>query len=116
MSSEPTLFDPYDLPHARTSDPEASHDAAAQLSTAKTHCAALLRVYAAAAGPITDEIACARAGLTNGGWKRCSDLRNLGHTAWVLDHQGKVVRERNSQNRLVGTCRLTDTGWAAVNA
>lgn len=110
MSDEPTLFD--DIPHARDTDPLASHDAARQLSSARSQCRQLLRVYGEGQG--TDEWACLRAGLHEG-WKRCSDLRALGLIEWVRNEHGVIQRELASTGRMVGVSRITDAGRAELN-
>ena len=63
------------LGHARTTDPETSHKAAAKNAPRRTSQAIrILRAYLD--GPQTDEQASTIAGIP-GGWKRCSDLRRL---------------------------------------
>lgn len=64
---------------ARRTDPWTSHAAAtASRPTAQTHRDALMRVYESHPDGLTDEEAAQKAGITAGGWKRCSELRALG--------------------------------------
>jgi len=63
---------------ARTSDPETSRKAAASLDT-RNHLGVLSAAYEAAGEHgLTDEEAATATGLA-AAWKRCSDLRRLGH-------------------------------------
>ena len=63
---------------ARRTDPWTSHEAGrASRQTAQTQRETLLRVYELHPDGLTDEEAAALAGVTNGGWKRCSELRSL---------------------------------------
>lgn len=63
---------------ARDSDPITSHKGSDHIAPKRgTLRALLLDVYRAYPDGLTDEEACDRAGIT-GGWKRCSELRNLG--------------------------------------
>lgn len=69
-----------DLPLFRSSDPSTSRKAAEQVAVrAGTQMARLLAQYAMASIGLTDDQAGQRAGLTNGYWKRCADLRRLGY-------------------------------------
>lgn len=63
---------------ARDSDPITSHEGSDHIAPKRgTLRATLLDVYRAYPDGLTDEEACERAGIENG-WKRCSELRNLG--------------------------------------
>jgi len=97
------MNDPLD-PLARNTDPDTSHTAADALTTRADHCRRLLAIYARG-GEWTDENACAAAGLVDGGWKRCSDLRRFG---WIA-RTGTAI---SSANRPVMTCAITTTGFA----
>jgi hypothetical protein len=79
LAGQTTIYDA--LPHARTSDPETSHAAAASLSDKHTMLRTLLLTFAAHHS-LTAEQACALAGYSpaDGAWKRVSDLTRLG---WV---------------------------------
>lgn len=76
------LFTPNPYAHesavARDSDPITSHHGADHIAPKRgTLRALLLDVYRAYPDGLTDEEACERAGIPDG-WKRCSELRNLG--------------------------------------
>lgn len=102
--------------HARTSDPEASHDAARLLTTGASHCLALLRHFGAVADA-TDEEAGFAADLDRDGWgKRGADLRRLGLVEWVRDDQGAIVRRLAVSGRKIGVSRITDAGRAELRA
>ena len=86
---------------ARTTDPATSMQAAAQLRLGD-RLEILASVYrAAGAIGLTDEEACEQAGLLDGGWKRCSDLRRLGR----IEPTGQTRIASSGRARIV--CRIT---------
>jgi hypothetical protein len=88
---------------ARDSDPVSSHRGADHIaSKAKTQRATLLAVYRAYPEGLTDEEASSLAGI-EGGWKRCSELRNLG----LIAVSGK---RQASSGVEVRVCSLTEVG------
>lgn len=90
-------------PAARTSDPETSKKAEAQVRPRRgSQAMRLLQVYAEL-GPLTDEVATQKAGLVNG-WKRCSDLRNAGY----IKPTGQL--STSSMGAQVQVCAITDLG------
>lgn len=90
-------------PIARDDDPDTSHESAARLTSRTRVMRKLLAVYVAAELPLTDELAAARAGV-EGGWKRCSDLRNAGLIERV---EGDGL---SSAGRRVMRCQATYAG------
>lgn len=119
MNDEPSLFDDPPVPAtslARHHDPDTSHAAAAQLSTGKTHCLALLRAHAADVGQLyggyTDAEAAHAAGIDAPGvcwWHRCSDLRKLGLIEWSVVN-GEPVKRRGPNGRDVRVSIITAAG------
>jgi hypothetical protein len=106
-----------DIPRVRRDDPETSHIAAELLTTAQSHCLAILSeayLVSLTDSPLfTDEVLAERAGLRQQGicwWHRCSDLRKLGLICWVYDREGKQRKVLGSNGRLVGVSRITNAG------
>ncbi|QLF84459.1 hypothetical protein SEA_TOPANGA_64 [Mycobacterium phage Topanga] len=103
-------------PRARSTDPEASHDAAARLSTADTHCRALLEAFAVVAPEaLTDVEAAELIGMDRvEAGRRGADLRAKGLIRWVLDGEsGKPVRRyMESTGRRCGISKVTEQGLA----
>lgn len=96
--------------HARTTDPEASHDAARQLTTGGAHCLAMLRHFGAVPHA-TDEESGFAAELDRDCWgKRGADLRRLGLVEWVRDDEGAIVRRMGASGRRIGVSRITEAG------
>ena len=95
--------------HARRTDPDTSHAAAAQLSAKDHMMRRLLAAYLAAGDLSTDE-AVSRAGYTarDGAWKRVSDLAGLGY----LIETGE--RRTGSSGRKQLVRRITDAGVIAL--
>ena len=86
---------------ARTTDPATSMQAAAQLRLGD-RLEILASVYrAAGASGLTDEEACEQAGLLDGCWKRCSDLRRLR----TIEPTGQTRIASSGRARIV--CRIT---------
>jgi hypothetical protein len=109
------------IPRARNSDPETSHEAAEQLTTAESHCRAMLReawLISLTDTPLfTDEILAEYAGLREQGicwWHRCSDLRELGMIKWAYDKSGRQRKMIGSNGRRVGISRITVAGKAVA--
>jgi hypothetical protein len=106
IGTKPRRDDTADLPMfaiARDSDPVSSHRGADHIaSKAKTQRATLLAVYRAYPEGLTDEEASNLAGI-EGGWKRCSELRNLG----LIAVSGK---RQASSGVEVRVCSLTEFG------
>jgi hypothetical protein len=98
--------------HARRSDPEASHDAARQLTTAGSHCLAMLRHFGEVGeAGATDEEAGYAGGLVRDSLgKRGADLRRLGLVDWVRDEEGQIVRRVALTGRKIGVSRITEAG------
>ena len=87
---------------SRTTDPATSMQAAAQLRLGE-RLEILASVYrAAGTNGLTDEQACEQAGLRDGGWKRCSDLRRLG----TIQPTGQTRIASSGRARIV--CRITN--------
>ena len=84
--------------HARASDPDTSHEAAALVRSAAVMKARLLAAFAAAPSGLSAEQASDAAGYTpaDGAWKRVSDLEREGAIAdtgvRVLSSHGRRVR------------------------
>lgn len=117
-ANHPPLFGMNDIPRARTDDPETSRIAARRLSTADTHCRAMLDAHSLTPGGLTDEQAAADAGIHQEGicwWHRASDLRALGLIAWVRHDNGNIVKRQGSNGRPVGVSAITDAGRRATN-
>lgn len=94
--------------HARKTDPQTSHDAAARLKTS-SHKFQLLKAYANA--DVTDEEAAVVAGLTHTGyWKRCADLRLGGY----IEDTGLTRTGSSGMQQMV--CRITNRGIATLTA
>lgn len=94
----PTLFDAQ-IP-ARATDPDTSK-AAAKLGHSKRQSARYsLALAYALNGPLTDEEAARLAGLGQGAWKRCSELRASG----MIDDTGE--RRVGSAGAEVMVCRM----------
>lgn len=110
MSEQPSLFDYDPHKHARNSDPDTSHQAAAQFTNLNGHCAALLRAYAGAEAGLTAEEAGAIAGLDYyASSRRTSDLMRMGYIE-PLVCEGKPVTRLNASNRLARVCTATAAG------
>ena len=94
MDDDPDLFG--DKPHARRSDPNTSHLAAASVRMT-AQCIQILKVYATTQYPITDHNAYQLAGFDpkDHARQRCSDLRQ----------KGLIVR--------TGDCGITPSGKSA---
>lgn len=103
LAGQTSIYDA--LPHARTTDPATSHEAAARLTDKHTMMRTLLLVFAAHDG-LSAEEACRMAGYgpADGGWKRVSDLKNLG---WILPTGNTTT---SSQNRRVAVLAITAEG------
>lgn len=111
-----------EITRARTEDPETSYISASMLTTAQSHCRALLieayLISLTDAPLFTDEAIANRAGLPmpmSGAWKRCSDLRELRLIRWVYrrkDHRQRKVM--GSNGRLVGVSEITEAGRCAA--
>jgi hypothetical protein len=93
--------------HARTTDPDTSHAAAAAVDYAK-QARQVLTVYAGGLS-LTDHQAYYLAGLDGLARQRCSDLRAKGLIAWT-GHKAMTP-----SGRLAGTCTITPEGRAALN-
>ena len=103
MNAWPQLFFGSKEPsRARRKDPTTSHEAAAKLSTALSHCATLLETYQRESRSLTDEEASRITGL-EGAWKRCSDLRNQGLIR-------PIEKRTASTGRRVQACIITQEG------
>lgn len=109
-------LDPSDLPHARNTDPQASHDTAAELTTGSSHCRAMLEAHRK--HPIfglTDDEAGELAGLDRDTWgKRGADLRRLGLIEWMREDDGTIMRRRRPNGRSSGVSIITSDGIAAL--
>jgi len=104
---------------ARRTDPETSQEADLRLSSARSHCRALLLIHYRHPDGLTDEEAAEYAGLTHPGicwWHRCSDLRAQGLIEWLRHENGKQIKVTGSNNRNVGISRITEAGLLAVRA
>lgn len=113
---------------ARTTDVDTSHDAAAQLSTGKSHCLTLLRAHYIAGMPthiarypdepgLTDHEAAHAAGIDEPGvcwWHRCSDLRKLGLIEWAKNPDGTPVKRVGLSGRQVRASTITEAGRAEM--
>jgi hypothetical protein len=98
-----------DLPLFRNSDPSTSRKAAEQVAPRRgTQMARLLACYAEASLGLTDDQAGQRAGLLNGYWKRCADLRRLGY---IVDTQ--TTRPSN-QGCQAMVCVISASGIEAL--
>ena len=98
-----------DLPLFRNSDPSTSRKAAEQVAPRRgTQMARLLAQYSMAPIGLTDDQAGQRAGLVNGYWKRCADLRRLGY---IIDTG--TTRETNSGSMGM-VCAITVKGQEAL--
>lgn len=108
--------------HDRGTDPSTSTGAAAVVDDREgghhvvrdgTHKARLLMAYGRVAhaaagttgGTLSDKRAAEEAGLSAGGWKRCSDLR----TGGFIVPDGETMGEMGVP---VMVCRITAKGWA----
>lgn len=101
----PGLFDPHT--HARTTDPDTSHEAAVKLTDKATMLRTLLTKYHRFQFQgLTAEEASGLCGYTasEGAWKRVSDLKRLG---WVEDTGGT---RRGVSGRSQAVLRITDAG------
>ena len=99
-----------DLPLFRNTDPSTSRKAAEQVAPRRgTQMARLLAEYSIASLGLTDDQAGQRAGLTNGYWKRCADLRRLGY---IVDTQ--TTRPSN-QGCQAMVCVITAKGQEALS-
>lgn len=110
-------YDPRDLAHARNTDPQASHDAARQLTTGSTHCLAMLWAHRnnPALG-LTDEEAGIIAGLDRDTWgKRGADLRRKGLTEWAREDDGTITRRLLTHGRRAGVSIITSLGVEALH-
>lgn len=94
--------------HARSADPDTSHQAAHQLSDRTVMLRKLLTAFAAEA--MTADEAGARCGYTaaDGAWKRMSDLERLG----LIEDSGQ--RRKGTAGRQQKVRRITDAGHAAL--
>ena len=101
MSKEPPE-DLWDWMHARSTDPETSHEAVPVNITAQ--CLLVLRVYAEYRKPMTDHEATRLAGLAAGTRQRCSDLRHAGFIE-RLEEKG-----RTPSGKWGYLCRITPEG------
>jgi hypothetical protein len=99
---------------ARTSDPQTSHDAAAMLARADSHCHKILRLYAQNADGLTDAEVEAT-GIVKHAWKRCSDLRNWGLVAPVRQSD-QIVTRPGPSGRMQQVCAITVEGWRAFES
>ncbi|AKF14904.1 hypothetical protein AVT46_gp43 [Mycobacterium phage MOOREtheMARYer] len=114
MTADQFAFDYEAREHARTSDPDTSHEAAGRLTTMNSHCAALLRSYAGHPGGLTAEKAGEYAGLdAYAASKRNSDLRRLGMIDPMMDG-AEVVKRENSSGRRAVVYRINATGREAI--
>jgi len=97
-------------PASRATDPETSKKGERDVRPRRgTQAMRLLRAYydvRATLGGMSDEGAAQFAGLANGGWKRCSDLRRAG----FIEPTGEVVLSQYGSS--VQVCRITDAGIA----
>jgi hypothetical protein len=99
-----------DLPLFRNSDPSTSRKAAEQVAPRRgTQMARLLAQYASAAIGLTDDQAGQRAGLINGYWKRCADLRRLGY---IID---TGTTRSSNQGCQAMVCAITVKGQEALS-
>ena len=97
------------FPISRNSDPTTSHIAAEAIRPkAGTQLYKLLVAYSNHPEGLTDEEAGEIAGIRNGYWKRCSDLRN----AQYIVATGQT---RTGSSGLPGrVCKITDSGTAVL--
>lgn len=95
--SQTTIYD--HIPHARNTDPDTSHAAAAALSDKHTMMRTLLLVFAGH-DALTSERACQLAGYTpaDGAWKRVSDLLAKG---WLIPTGDTAVGSAGRRQRLL---------------
>lgn len=99
-----------DLPLFRNTDPQTSRDGATQVAPRRgSQMARLLAEYSLASLGLTDDQAGDRAGLTNGYWKRCADLRRLGY---IID---TGTTRLSNQGCLAMVCVITDLGTQALS-
>ena len=99
-----------DLPLFRATDPQTSRDAATQVAPRRgSQMARLLAEYSVASLGLTDDQAGDRAGLTNGYWKRCADLRRLGY---ITD---TGTTRLSNQGCLAMVCVITALGTQALS-
>lgn len=96
----------------RAYDPETSRVAAHRVRSG-THKATLLAVYLRE-GWLTDEQAAEKAGI-EGGWKRCSDLRNEGYIRQAVS-DGVPVTVMGRHGTEVMVCHITPAGREAILA
>lgn len=99
-----------DLPLFRASDPVTSQQGAAHIRPkigSQMH-RLLIQYSAHRIAGLTDEQACTAAGVTTGGWKRCSDLRRLG----LIEATGETRTASSGVEQRV--CRITADGWEAI--
>lgn len=97
MTGQAMLFDLDPRKHARRSDPDTSHDAAAVLGPKDRMMRRLLAEFAKE--PLTAEEASEAAGYTpaDGAWKRVSDLVRAGYVA----DTGYRRRGHSGRNQIV---------------
>lgn len=97
-------------PASRASDPETSKQGERDVRPRRgTQAMRLLQAYydiSKTLGGTSDEGAARFAGLNNGGWKRCSDLRRAG----LIEPTGEVVLSQYGSS--VQVCRITAAGIA----
>jgi len=111
-----------DIPRARNRDPGTSHISASRLTTARSHCLAMLQqayLISKDGSVFTDEALAERAGLREQGicwWHRASDLREKGYIAWVYTTTGQQYKVLGSNGRAVGVSRITNAGITAASA
>lgn len=102
-------------PRARRSDPRTSHDAAAQLVKAESHCRMILRLYAQNTDGLTDaEVEAVN--IVQHAWKRCSDLRSAGLISPIESAGGEIVTRPGPSGRMQQVCAITVEGWRALEA
>lgn len=95
-------------PHARTTDPHTSHEAAHRLSDKTTIMRAMLAEFARYENGLTAEWVCGLTDHLNGGWKRVSDLKRLGY----IEPTGKTVTGTSGRKQQL--LAITEEGRAAL--
>ncbi len=109
--AEAMLFDYAPDEHARATDPDTSHAAAANLSTMNTHCAAMLRAYGQHKLGLTAEEAGEIVGLdTAAASKRNSDLHRMGYIEKLTMSDGTDITRPNPSGRAAKVRFITLAG------
>lgn len=98
---------------ARASDPETSHDAAAEVNSrayTRTLRKRLLLAYAAYPDGLTDEEVCDITNTDYRGRRRCTDLRKMGLTAVATREDGSIVKRPTESGCDAQVARITAKG------